>query len=94
MFGFILFLIGIFFGAIIGALLVERKIKKTSEKVSDVETVKVYAEDCYPSVDKKDYPSEKEFDLAEGRVFDHRNGYINGFFAAVGIFNRELEVDE
>ena len=90
MYGFILFLSGLIFGAVAGVIIVEQRDRDASERVSDVDIAKDLSEECYPDAERNDYPSEEEYEIAEGRVYDHRNAYVNGFVAAIHTYNKEL----
>ena len=94
MFGFVLFLVGIIFGGIIGILVVEHRCHEASEKVSDIDMAKDLSEECYPDPRRDEYPSDEEYELAVGRVYDHRNAYVNGFVGGVHVFNSELGLNE
>lgn len=92
MLGFILFLSGLIFGAVAGVIVMEQRVRDASERVSDIDVAKDLSEECYPDADPKDYPSTDEYEAAVGRVYDHRNAYVNGFVAAIHTYNKELDI--
>lgn len=90
---FILFIVGIVFGAVIGALIVEHRVKEVYKKVSDLEQAKLLSEECYRDAVRENYPTKKSYDAEVGRVHDHRYGYIEGFRAALHLFKENFYIE-